>query len=181
MSSCYIAGHLPLLNSTVPDSAKPKSTLSDTVLYVDDDTELEAQMWSYQPTGALPDGMLAFVVAKLSGDGTSPPLLEAINIVPLEDVTTPFQPNLFAIGTVTKVRQNEKSFILSGQEYIASSFFFFLLYEIQFTDIWVGYRITLSKLYVALQDGGPQICKDTFACTRKESEHHGQGFRSAWG
>jgi len=116
---------MPFLNSSVPDSARPKSIKSDTVLYIDEDTELEACIWSYQPTGASPDGTLAFVTAKLSGDGTSTPIMEVINMTPLgegDDQPQPFQSTLFAIGTVTKVFANEKSFTLSGQEFIVCLF-----------------------------------------------------------
>lgn len=120
MSSCYIAGHLPFLESSVPDSGKSKSVKSNTVLYIDENTELEASIWSYQPAGAPANGTLAFVTAKLSGNGSSSPVLEVISMTPFldDDLPPPIQPSIFAIGTVTKVFPNDKCFILSGQEYI---------------------------------------------------------------
>jgi hypothetical protein len=133
MSSCYITGHLPFLNSVVPDSARPKSIKSDTVLYIEEDTELEAQISSYQPTGALPDGTLAFVVAKLSGDGTSIPMLEVVNMTPFhgdDNQLPPFQSSIFAIGTVTRVFSDEKSFLLAGQEFIVSFCYCFFALDI---------------------------------------------------
>ena len=122
ISSCYIASHLPFLESSVPDSSRPKIIKSSTILYIDEDTELKASIWSYRSTGASPDGTLAFVTAKLSGNGSAPPVLEVINMTPFEDDDhpLPLQPSIFAIGTVTRVFSNEKSFILSGQEYIVS-------------------------------------------------------------
>jgi hypothetical protein len=120
MSSCYIAGHLPFLESTVPDSTRSKTVKSKTVLYIDEDTELEAFIWSYQSTGAPPEGTLAFVTAKLSGSGSASPVLEVINMTSFQDdeQPPPIQPSIFAIGTVTRVFPNDKCFILSGQEYI---------------------------------------------------------------
>ena len=104
MSSCYVAGHLPFLDSTVPDAGRPKTVKSSTVLYIDEDTELEASIWSYQPTGAPLDGTLTFVTAKLSENGSAPPVLEVIDMMPFQDdeQPPPIQPSIFAIGTVTR-------------------------------------------------------------------------------
>jgi hypothetical protein len=127
MSSCYIISHLPFLESTIPDSSKPKTVKSSTVLYIDEDTELEASIWSYQPTGLSPDGILAFVTARLSRNGTAPPVLEVTNMTPFQDNDhlPPVQPSIFAIGTVTKTFPSDKSFILSGQEFIVCFSVFF--------------------------------------------------------
>ena len=113
ISSCYIASHLPFLESTVPDSGRSKTVKSNTVLYIDEDIELEASIWSYQPTGAPPDGTLAFVTAKLSGNGSAPPVLEVINMTPFQDneQPPPIQPSIFAIDAVTRVFPNDKCFI----------------------------------------------------------------------
>jgi hypothetical protein len=82
-------------------------------------------MWSYQPLGPPLDGSLAFVTAKLAGNGSAPPVLEVVTMIPfLPDEQAPaLQPSLFAIGTVTRVFPNDKSFLLSGQEYIVCSKF----------------------------------------------------------
>lgn len=152
MSSCYITALLPFLDPTVPDTKKSNSYKADTVLWVHEDFEIDAELFLYQAGSSPVNNSVSVVIAKFAGDGTegTVPQLEAITSTPCagepsdpgyrEHLPQAFAPVFHVTGTVE--RTSDRKITISGTEFLnGANHPFRIIAEVPNNKRWLKFRL----------------------------------------
>ena len=79
---------LPFRNTTIPNSSKPRTFKTNTIITCEDTTELDVELYAYLDDGAPPDDTMTCVIASFAHNGSQAAVANAdsVQFVPQGDM-----------------------------------------------------------------------------------------------